>query len=92
MADNMDIKLSMKYGGHGEMLEEVVRACMHSMNPSCLVRHVLMGIAKYRREVGSDKETLVQRILHGNLDYRLRLAEDDLRKREDTLYSEDDRG
>jgi hypothetical protein len=41
-----DIKLTPH--SHGELLEEVVRAYLHTGNPSCLVSRVLSGIQKYR--------------------------------------------
>lgn len=84
-----DITLGMEYGGHGKLLEEIVRACMHSSNPSSLVRHVLMGVCKARTEAGLTQETYQERVLNGCLETTLRSMSNDLKKREEELYSED---
>ena len=89
MSAKSHITLDMLNGGMGPLLEEVVRACLHTMNPSAFVRHVVLGIVKYRNETEvTGKVSMGERTVLAFLEHPLRQVSQDLRKREDELYAE----
>lgn len=52
---NDSVVLSSRMG-KGEMLEEVVRATLHSANPSAMLHHIASGIRTHMAEMTNDAD------------------------------------
>jgi hypothetical protein len=80
-----NIILQMDHGGQGDLLTEVVRAYLHTGNPSAFISRVMEGVRKYREEVDSLEDVGDFGVAH--LEHVLLQLRGELKQIEDNEYA-----